>query len=270
MLKRLLGGIILLLALSSRVVMAQPSIAVLDFSAVTDAQAKAALQIPVLLSDGLARSGKFIVVEREKLHSVMREQEFSASGFVDPATAISLGNLLGAKYLLVGDVVDLSAEGKQFNGYGISTAMVIFHLKVAAKLLDTSSGKVVYSVIKEGEQKVQSSQGLGTYDNSVIGKLSSQVTKGILQDLLASSAIKNKGNKAVPQSKVKVHITSSPGNADVEVDGVFYGNARGDMEIPEGMHLVKISLPGFEEWNKKVMVSEGLRIHAALKEKSDK
>jgi hypothetical protein len=41
------------------------------------------------------------------------------------------------------------------------------------------------------------------------------------------------------------------------------------MEIPEGMHLVKISLPGYEEWNKKVMVSEGLRIHAALKEKKN-
>jgi hypothetical protein len=63
--------------------------------------------------------------------------------------------------------------------------MVIFYLKVAAKLLDTSSGKVVYSVIKEGEQKVQSSQGLGIYDNSVIGKLSSQVAQGILKDLLA-------------------------------------------------------------------------------------
>jgi hypothetical protein len=80
MLKRLFAGLMLLLAISLRAVTAQPSIAVLDFSAGTDAQAKAALQIPVLLSDGLARSGKFIVVEREKLHSVMREQEFSAPG----------------------------------------------------------------------------------------------------------------------------------------------------------------------------------------------
>ena len=39
------------------------------------------------------------------------------------------------------------------------------------------------------------------------------------------------------------------------------------MQIPEGMHRIKISLPGYEEWDKKVLVSEGMKIRATLVEK---
>ena len=68
---------------------------------------------------------------------------------------------------------------------------------------------------------------------------------------------------------VKVNISSSPNEADIEVNGVFYGNAGEQIEIPQGIQNIKISLPGYKVWEKKVFVREGLTIKATLMEKKD-
>ena len=66
----------------------------------------------------------------------------------------------------------------------------------------------------------------------------------------------------------KETLLATKADADIEVDGVFYGNAGGQMKRPEGLHLVKISLPGYEVWDKKVRIAEGTRIKAMLVEET--
>lgn len=69
---------------------------------------------------------------------------------------------------------------------------------------------------------------------------------------------------------VDVDIQSDPANADVEVDGVFYGNAGGPLSLPQGLHNVRISLAGYSVWEKKVVISSGSRIIATLAEEPAK
>ncbi len=52
------------------------------------------------LSQEALRTGRFSLVERAKVDEVLKEQEFSWSGLVDPATAVQLGKLLGAEAVL--------------------------------------------------------------------------------------------------------------------------------------------------------------------------
>ena len=47
------------------------------------------------------------LVERERLHAVLKEQNLSLSGLADPATAIKVGQLLGAERLVYGSFVEL-------------------------------------------------------------------------------------------------------------------------------------------------------------------
>jgi len=93
--------------------------------------------------------------------------------------------------------------------------------------------------------------------------LAQSVTAKIMDEILQDEMFVGMGTSG-GAALVRVSITSDPSDADIEVDGVFYGNAGGEMKLPEGLHLVKISLPGYEIWDKKVRIADGTRIKAML------
>ena len=63
-----------------------------------------------MLTNELAATGKFDVVERAKVEHVLDEQDLASYGRVDPATAAKTGKLIGAQYLVMGAVS--AFEGK--------------------------------------------------------------------------------------------------------------------------------------------------------------
>jgi len=58
----------------------------------------------------LADRGRVRVLERSLIDKVMEEQKLSALGFVDPATSVKIGKLLGARGILSGTVTDLGEK----------------------------------------------------------------------------------------------------------------------------------------------------------------
>jgi len=52
----------------------------------------------------LLRSGHYRVLDRKNVATVMKEQRFQAGGAVDPASAVSLGKLLGATEIVCGTI----------------------------------------------------------------------------------------------------------------------------------------------------------------------
>src|ERR1700757_3304344 len=57
-----------------------------------------------MLTNELASTDKFRVVERSKLESVLAEQDLGSSGRVSGRTAAKVGKLTGAQYLVTGTV----------------------------------------------------------------------------------------------------------------------------------------------------------------------
>jgi curli biogenesis system outer membrane secretion channel CsgG len=72
-----------------------------------------------MLSNELAGTEKFRVVERSKLEAVLREQDLGASGRVRQGTSAKIGQLTGAQYLVLG-TVSAYEEKTQGTGGGIS------------------------------------------------------------------------------------------------------------------------------------------------------
>ena len=58
--------------------------------------------IPQLLANELSTSQNMILVERNKLESVLQEQALSMTGLIDSSTAQEVGGLLGAQYIISG------------------------------------------------------------------------------------------------------------------------------------------------------------------------
>jgi hypothetical protein len=59
----------------------------------------------------LFESKKFTIVDRRRLEQIRREQNFQMSGDVDDASAVSIGNMLGATIVLTGDITGDAAGG---------------------------------------------------------------------------------------------------------------------------------------------------------------
>ncbi len=242
-----------------------PSIAVSDFTC--DQRTVLTRGLPDMLAEALVHSGRFEVYEREKLHTIMREQGLQASGFVDPQTSVSLGSLAGVHYILTGKITDYGIETRDFRGYGVSTRTMFYRLKATARIVDVKTGRLLFSKTDGVEEKVTESLGLRVGDTTMDARLAEQLAVKLIKALLETDSFKPAGESAAPL--VSASITSTPGRADVEVDGVFYGNAGGALKLPAGLRLITVSLPGYETWSKKVLVQEGLTINTALARKAD-
>jgi len=56
-----------------------------------------------MLTTALTTTGRFIVLERAAIDKVTSEQDFGASGRVNPETAAGRGKIIGAQSLITGD-----------------------------------------------------------------------------------------------------------------------------------------------------------------------
>ena len=242
-----------------------PSIAVADFTC--DRRTGLTRGLPDLITDGLVNSGRFDVYEREKLSTLMREQGLQASGVVDPETAAALGKLAGVHYILTGHIIDYGRETRNFSGYGVQTRTTIYRLKAGIKVMEVKTGKLLFSKNDGAEETVSETQGLSSSDTTMDTKLAEKVSEKLIKSLLENDSFKAPGESTPAMLPIKV--TSIPDHADVEVDGVFYGNAGGEINLPAGVHAVTVSLPGYEKWSKKVLVHEGISLNAALVKKAD-
>lgn len=173
----------------------KPRIAVLEFKNKADNQwwyhGGAAAAQDVFVTE-LVKSGKFRVVEREQLEALMQEKGLTLSGDVDPRTAVKVGKLLGVNYLLTGAVTEYGVTGTNVdtpwvgNLPSVSVAKKSFVAAMNARLIDTSTGEIVWADEGRGEEKASKVHvggfGGGVDDDRMFDK----VLKPIIQQLTAS------------------------------------------------------------------------------------
>jgi curli biogenesis system outer membrane secretion channel CsgG len=96
----------------------------------------------------LTNSGKFEIVERQNIMSVINEQKFMLSGLISEDDVFKVGNLLGADAILVGRV-NSAYSYKQMvsNNSGAFLSIPVSYVTISVKLIDTHSGKLLWSCI---------------------------------------------------------------------------------------------------------------------------
>ena len=140
----------------------------------------------------LVKSGKFRVVEREHINAILQEKGLVLSGDIDPATAMQIGKLLGAEYLLAGAVTEYGEEGTNVHTPGIrrlpgvSVGKKTFTAAMNARVFDVSTGEIVWADEarhEEGSARVfVGGFGGGKDDRRMFDK----VMRPIIDDLVAS------------------------------------------------------------------------------------
>lgn len=160
--KKLLLLITALLVSGSGLAKNRAVVAVLDFTNETRAhwwQTDVGRELGGMLANELVSTGAFKVVERQKLDSVLGEQDLGASGRVSKSTAAKMGQVTGAQYLITGNVAAYEENtkgtggGVSIKGFSLGGKSQKAYLAIDVRVVNATTGEVEFVRTVEGNAK---------------------------------------------------------------------------------------------------------------------
>ena len=129
-----------------------------------------------MVTNELASTGEFRVVERSKLEPVLREQDLASSGRISKGTGAKVGELTGAQFLVLGTVTafesntDSTGGGISISGISIGGKKKSAYIAVDLRVVDTTTGEISFSRTVEARTK-STGFSLGVFKSGFGGKL---------------------------------------------------------------------------------------------------
>ena len=141
-----------------------------------DPMGKQALDI---LSAKLAASGKFLLLERSDLASLLEEAKKSDNGLAT----------IGADYMIIGSITEFGRKNVGKSGVFSSTKSQIVEATVAVRLVDVSTGLIIYSDEGKGmaELTTRTTMGVGgkaDYDATLSDKAISEAIGQLVENII--------------------------------------------------------------------------------------
>ena len=99
-----------------------------------------------MLATALVKGTKFTVIERDKLTSIMKEQNLSnnATRF-DASTAAEIGRLLGAQFIVTGAVTEYGRSKAGGSAFGIRLGKKGYSAAVDIRIIDVNTAEIVFA-----------------------------------------------------------------------------------------------------------------------------
>ena len=221
----------LLVLLNGRLCLAQTRtvIAVVGFRPSGEISASGALALSNIVNNEIIESGRYTVVDRRNVESLLEEMGLQYSGATTQETIVELGRILNATKMVFGTIGQL---GEKYI--------------IEIQLIDVQTARIEKSVIR-------------SYFGAAEG-LDSPV-EHITRQLI--------GLKGVPVSGASIYVTSNPEGAKIYVDNAFVGNAPINIPMKGlGTCTVRASTSGHDTWIQQVVVDEDetVFVHAILPE----
>jgi curli biogenesis system outer membrane secretion channel CsgG len=115
-----------------------------------------------MLITALVKTKKYRVYERNKLKSIMKEQKLQMSGAVDASTAVQIGKLVGAKYIVTGAVTEFGIKKSGAHGGGyFSVGKKAYRATVDVRAVSVKTGEIVFADTGSGILKSKAVTVLG-------------------------------------------------------------------------------------------------------------
>lgn len=157
----------------------KPTIAVSEFKNETSAgwwYSNVGHDLAGMLTNELASTEKFRIVERQKLGAVMDEQDLAQSGRIEKKSGAKTGKLKGAQYLVVATVSAYEEKtsgtggGLSFHGISVGGKKDEAYMAVDLRVIDTTTGEVEFTRTVEA-RSTSSGMNVGVYRGGWGGNL---------------------------------------------------------------------------------------------------
>lgn len=145
---------ILLMFIAGSALAEKPSMGVAEFRNDTSAgwwSGGVGRELAGMLTNELAGTGKFKMVEREKLDAVLDEQDLADSGRISKKSGAKIGKLTGAKYLVVATLSAFEENtkgtggGLSFRGVSVGGKKEEAYMAVDLRVIDTTTGEIEFT-----------------------------------------------------------------------------------------------------------------------------
>jgi curli biogenesis system outer membrane secretion channel CsgG len=125
-----------------------------------------------MLQDQLMQTGRFVVVERQQVDAVLKEQDLGAAGRINTETALKIGQIVGASIMIQGTVTQFEPgeEGKSgrvsipigTGAVGIGGSKVTSKVAMQLRIIDLTTSQVL-STHKAEHTGTHKSMGMDVY-----------------------------------------------------------------------------------------------------------
>jgi curli biogenesis system outer membrane secretion channel CsgG len=135
------------------------------------------------LSNKLASTGKFMLLERSDLDKIVEEGNLSGSGY----------DKIGADYVIVGSITEFGRKNIGDANLISRSKVQIAEAAVSLRLIDVASGLIIYSEEAKGEAELKTKSTLGvgssadfdaTLSDKAISAAISQLVENVINNLL--------------------------------------------------------------------------------------
>lgn len=141
------------ISLSSVSVFAGPRVAVMDFDNRTQHGGwRIGRGAADILTTHLVKETDFEIFERDRLATVMAEQNLGESGRIDPATAARIGKLIGVQYIITGAVTEYGQSSGGGGGGGVRVGKKGYHTAVDVRIVNATTGRIIFAETGEGRK----------------------------------------------------------------------------------------------------------------------
>lgn len=212
-------------------------IAVLDFENISGSgSSKLGSAVADMLVTELARSNRFVIIERSKIEQILHEQALGQSGTVTEETAPQVGQLLGVESLIIGRILQANQESGSHkfedddDKWKFKLKATVGIANISYKMISASTGEVLSSnsfnatEFKPGfgfKTKDVDFENMHDFDQTVLGKAVRKVIDKIALSVVKNASLIEWTGKVV-QSQADTVIYFTPGRGSgVEINQMF-------------------------------------------------
>lgn len=198
----------------------------------SDAQrAEVAQAATALVETAFIKEGRFDVITRRDMEALLSQQELSISDVTDPSSAIRVGKVLTAQFVVIGEV------------QGLGEVVLL-----AARMLDVETGRVVAAETGTARTVGELAEACGVLTRSL--------TAQFFGEALAEE-----------EGKALLFVRSIPEGARVYLNGKYAGETPFRLEhVAQRTYRVRVELDGYVPYETNVRIREPriYRVEASL------
>jgi curli biogenesis system outer membrane secretion channel CsgG len=191
--------------------------------------------IDTAFSENKLLSGKFSVVERDKLNMVLKEQGLGQTGAVDPASAAKVGKILGVKYIILGGIDKFNVDntraglGRLNVGGNLRQSNATINLRV----IDSTTAERVISISGDGQVKkgggfIKDASFSKDAEWGLASETINEAAKAVVEKLVSGDYLARISDAAMPGGLVEGKIIKVEGNKAYINLGASSGIKTGD------------------------------------------
>ena len=124
----------------------RPVLAVVPFTVTDRVRAEADLRVAPMLTTALLKTGRFDVIENEKVQVVLEQQEFQQASYFDPEMKAKLGRMVGATAVLFGELTSATQQKIDKFAYDLIDTRV----RIDVRAVDPTTGRIRFAESAEG------------------------------------------------------------------------------------------------------------------------